>query len=155
MRFREVEALKSYIPEAINVQKPLYNAIRELNKKIFLTRCYYNALMAIPSSSLKTGTTIQEQWEKEFQTELVTRMDNGLNYICANEERVNEYYKKFDALYTKYKALAERYNFYRYFVLVSKSSNSDSPSWDTSDYDSDCSWERGFSSGGLYNGTGT
>ena len=141
MRFREVEALKSYIPEALNVQKPLYNAIRELNKKIFLTRCYYNALMAIPASHLKNSTATQAEWKKEFETELVTRMNNGLNYICANEERVNEYYKKFDALYEKYKALAERYNFYRYFVSVSKRS---SPSWDDSDSDKDSSWERGF-----------
>ena len=144
MRFREIEALKSYIPETINTRKSLYNAIRDLNKKIFITRCYYNALMAIPASNLKSGSTIQAQWEKEFQTELVTKMDNGLNYICANEERVNEYYKKFDALYEKYKALAERYNFYRYFVLVCKRSSSDSPSWNDSDSDHNDSWERGF-----------
>lgn len=141
-RYREIESVKPYIPEELRVKRSLYDAIRKLNETIFKARCYYNALMVLPASHLSNGTGLQNQWRNEFETELVTRMKNGLNYICADEGRVNEYYNKFNALYEKYKALAERYNFYRYFVLVQK--NTSSPSWSDSDDDYDDYWTRGF-----------
>ena len=141
-RYREIEAARPYIPEAITVKKSLYNSIRDLNKKIFITRCYYNALMAIPASNLEGGMSRHEEWKREFETNLITDMKGGLNNICANERLVKEYYNKFDALHKKYKALAERYNFYRYFVLVQKKESS--PSWSDSDDEKDTTWTRGF-----------
>ena len=141
-RYREIEAAKPYISEEITTKRGRYDAIRKLTETVFKTRCYYNALMAIPASNLKDGTATQNKWKDEFETQLVTRMKGGLNYICADEGRINEYYNKFNALYEKYKALAERYNFYRYFVLAQK--NGSSPSWSDSNDKYDGSWERGF-----------
>ena len=143
-RFREIEALKPYIPEGLDIQKSLYNNIRTLNEMIFRTRCYYNALMAIPASNLKSGASIQAQWRNEFETQLVMETRSGLNRICADEKLVKDYQTKFNTLYEKYKALAERYNFYRYFVNRQK--NASSVSWTTSDADKDQYWERGFRS---------
>ena len=143
-RFREIEALKPYIPEYTNVTKTRHNKIRTLNETIFRTRCYYNALMAIPASNLQSGASIQDQWKNEFETQLIMRMRGGLNRICADEKLIDEYQKKFNTLYEKYKALAERYNFYRYFVLVQRRSKS--ASWTTSDYDHDQSWSGGIHS---------
>ena len=143
-RFREIEALKSYIPEDLEIQRSLYNNIRTLTETIFRTRCYYNALMAIPASHLRSGTSIQSQWRNEFETQLVMEMRGGLTRICDDEKLVADYQTKFNALYEKYKALAERYNFYRYFVHVQK--NTTSASWDDSDDDDDRTWEDGFRS---------
>lgn len=141
-RFREIAALKPYIPEGLDIQKSLYSNIRTLNETIFRTRCYYNALMAIPASHLKNGASTQVQWKNEFETELIMRMRGGLNRICSDEKLVAEYQAKFNTLYEKYKALAERYNFYRYFVLVQK--NTSSASWSDSDDEKDRTWEGGF-----------
>ncbi|MBQ7152037.1 MAG: hypothetical protein IJR94_07280 [Synergistaceae bacterium] len=143
-RYREIEEARPYIPEALTVPKSRYNAIRQLTEKIFLTRCYYNALMAITQEHLRTGTTIQDQWKKEFEIDLVSKVKSaGMNYVCADESRIKDFQKQFNALYEKYKGLAERYNFYRYFTFVQK--NTVSPSWDTSDEDNNRSWSRGFS----------
>ena len=142
-RFREIEDAKQYIPEAINVPADLYMGIRELTEKVFRTRCYYNALMAIPQHQLKTGKTLQDSWEQEFQVDLVSNVDRGLNYVCDNKARVKEYHDKFDKLYNKYKALAERYNFYCFFIRQQKSIGK-SPKWETSDDKHDVFIQVGF-----------
>ena len=142
-RYREIEAARPYIPETLTVGADLYTGIRKLTEKIFRTRCYYNALMALPAGHLMNGKGIQDEWEREFETELVNKVDTGLNYICADKARVQEYHGKFDQLYNKYKALAERYNFYCYFMRCQK--DSDSANWSDSDDDNDVYHERGFS----------
>ena len=144
-RFREIEAARPYIPETLTVGSDLYESIRKLTEKIFRTRCYYNALMAIHASQLMNGKGIQDEWEREFEVDLVEKVDTGLNYICADKARVQEYHDKFDRLYEKYKALAERYNFYCYLMRIQKSSwRGSSPSWTDSDSDHDTYYERGF-----------
>ena len=143
-RFREIEALKPYIPEVLDISRSLYDGIRRLTETIFRTRCYYNALTEITPSHLSGSTSLQAQWKNEFDIKLITEMRGSLSRICDDEKLVAEYQAKFNALYEKYKALAERYNFYRYFVHVQK--NASSPSWSTSDYYKDCTWERGFRS---------
>ena len=142
-RYREIDAAKPYINETISIKKGHYNAIRKLTEKIFITRCYYNALMSIPSGHLFDGMGKSHEWENEFKG-LIDAMKYSLNYICADTERIKEYDDKFEELYQKYKALAERYNFYRY--LVYKQKKEPSPSWSTSDYDQDKTWERGIHS---------
>ena len=142
-RFREIEDAKQYIPEALTVPADLYMGIRELTEKVFRTRCYYNALMAIPQRQLKNGKTLQDSWEQEFQVDLVSKVDKGLNYVCADKTRVKEYHDKFDKLYKKYKALAERYNFYCYFMRQQKSIGN-SPKWETSKDNEDVFIQVGF-----------
>ena len=144
-RFREIEEARPYIPEALTVGADLYTAIRSLTEKIFRTRCYYNALMAIPVGQLRGGKGLQDGWEREFEVQLINKVDKGLNYICADKGRVKEYHDKFDKLYKKYKALAERYNFYCYLMRVQKSYAGSSPSWDTSKDNEDIYQVRGFS----------
>ena len=143
-RFREIEAARQYIPETLRVGADLYESIRKLTEKIFRTRCYYNALMAIHPSQLMGGKGLQDGWEKEFEAELVNKVDKGLNYVCADIKRVQEYHDKFDKLYQKYKALAERYNFYCYFMNFQRSWESDSPSWNDSDDERDLDYSIGF-----------
>ena len=144
-RFREIKDARPYIPEALTVGADLYTAIRSLTEKIFRTRCYYNALMVLPASQLRGGKGLQDGWEQEFEVQLINKVDRGLNYICADKGRVKEYQGKFDKLYKKYKALAERYNFYCYFMRIQKSYAGSSPSWDDSDADQDTYYEKGFS----------
>jgi len=55
---------------------------------------------------------------------------------------VNKYYNSFNELYRKYKALAERYNFYRFFIWNME--RSASPSWSTSDAKDDKEFYSGF-----------
>ena len=143
-RFREIEALKPYIPEVLDISRSLYDGIRRLTETVFRTRCYYNALTEITPSHLSGGTSLQDQWKNEFDIGLIIEMRGSLSRICDDEKLVAEYQAKSNALYEKYKALAERYNFYRYFVHVQK--NASSPSWSTSDYYKDRTWERGFRS---------
>lgn len=128
-RFREIKDARPYIPEALTVGADLYTAIRSLTEKIFRTRCYYNALMVLPASQLRGGKGLQDGWEQEFEVQLINKVDRGLNYICADKGQVKEYQGKFDKLYKKYKALAERYNFYCYFMRIQKSYAGSSPSW--------------------------
>ena len=144
-RFREIEDARPYIPEALTVGADLYTSIRSLTETIFRTRCYYNALMVIPVGQLMGGKGLQDSWEQEFEVQLVNKVNTGLNYICADKARVQEYQGKFDKLYKKYKALAERYNFYCYFMRIQKSHDGSSPSWNDSDSDQDTYYERGFS----------
>ena len=144
IRYRELAEARPYIPEAINTNVTLYLSIRNFIKKIVKTRCYYNALMAINPNNLMTGKTLQDSWEKEFETDLVTKVDTGLNYICADLGRINDYHNKFANLYFKYRALAERYNFYCYFTRVKQGSSS--PSWsDSTAHDYATVYTRGFS----------
>ncbi len=90
-----------------------------------------------------TGKTLQDIWEKEFETDLVNKVDTGLNYICADLGRINEYYNKFTSLYFKYQALTQRYNFYCCFTRVKQGSNS--PSWSNSKaHDYAAVFTRGF-----------
>lgn len=147
-RYREIDDARPYINEVITTPGSRYYAIRDLTETIFKTRCYYNALMAIPASNLLDGTATQNKWKDEFETQLVTRMRGGLNYICADEGRINEYYNKFNALYEKYKALAERYNFYCFLLYLQKTFSS--PSWDDSDDGKNKYWELGFNSMSLF-----
>ncbi|MBR1419005.1 MAG: hypothetical protein IJ576_08580 [Synergistaceae bacterium] len=149
-RYREIKEAKPYINEALAVNADLFTAIRQLTEKIFKTRCYYNALMVIPAVNLKGGKGLQDSWEQEFEVNLITKVDTGLNYICADKSRVQSYYDKSDALYNKYKALAERYNFYREFVMIQKQDTGKSPSWDDSDYDIDKTYGAGRSFSSTY-----
>ncbi|MBQ9582282.1 MAG: hypothetical protein IJR21_07910 [Synergistaceae bacterium] len=117
--------MRHYIPETLRVSAVLYRRIRDLTRKIVWTRSYYNSL-----NNLMTGKTLQDSWEKEFETDVVTKVDTGLNYICEDIDRVNDYYNKADKLYNKYQALAQRYNFYCYFKRIKQGTSS--PSWSDS-----------------------
>ena len=143
-RYREIKEAKPYISEALSIDPELYRAIRLLTEIIFKTRCYYNSLMVIPAANLRGGKGLQDSWQQEFEVNLITKVDTGLNYICADKARVWDYYSKCTQLYNKYKALAERYNFYAYFVKVKK--NTRSPSWNDSDSDSDLTCFEGIHS---------
>ena len=142
-RYREIDAAKPYINEALSVKKGHYNAIRKLTEKIFRTRCYYNALMSIPEGHLFDGKGKHDEWKNEFAY-LIDTMKNSLNYICADTKLIQECDDAFEELFQEYKALAERYNFYRY--LVYKQQKDKSPSWSTSDYYHNTTWQRGIRS---------
>ena len=142
-RLREIEEARPYIPEALTVGADLYTAIRSLTEKIFRTRCYYNALMVLPVGQLRGGKGLKDGWEQEFEVNLVNKVDKGLNYICADKARVQEYFDKFDALYKKYKALAERYNFYCY-LRQHQVKRGTAPGWETSDEKKDECGQAGF-----------
>ena len=115
MRYRELEDAKPYIPEVLAIEKDHYDKIRALTTKIYRTRCYYNGIMAIPNDHWLNGSTTRINLGNQF-TNLVEGMNRQLNQICSSIDTVNEYYAVFDDLYNKYKALSERYAFYRYFV---------------------------------------
>lgn len=115
VRYRELEEARPYIPEYLPVKKDLYNRIRELTTKIYRTRCYYNALAAIPDDHLIGGSSLRASWEREFSG-LIDGMKLSLNKICSDIDSVNSYYDNFDKLFQKYKSLCERYTFFRYFL---------------------------------------
>ncbi len=117
MRYRELEEAKPYIPEILPITTDLYNRVRDLTTKIYRTRCYYNGIMAIPDDHWLNGASRREEFAGQF-TNLVEGMERQLNKICSDRKSVDNYYNTFDDLYNKYKALAERYAFYRYFVDI-------------------------------------
>mgnify|MGYP002623633995 CR=1 FL=1 len=118
MRYRELEEAKPYIPEILTtITTAHYDRIRDLTTKIYRTRCYYNGIMAIPDDHWLNGASKREEIARQF-TNLVEGMERQLNKICSDINNVNNYYNTFDDLYNKYKALAERYAFYRYFVDI-------------------------------------
>ena len=111
-RYREVPAAKNIIPELLPMAQSHFNAILDLNKTIFRTRCYYNALVSIPVANLVDGSSLRNQWQNEFHTMLDTTR-NQINYICGTESRARDYQARFQKLCDKYRALCERYVFYR------------------------------------------
>ena len=114
-RFREVPAAKSIIPALLPISQNHFNAIVEMNRMIFRTRCSFNAVTSIPVSNLVDGTAKRQEWQREF-SDLVNITKNQLNYICADESRVRDYQSRFQRLHSKYRALCERYVFYRRLV---------------------------------------
>ncbi len=86
-RFREIPAATSKIPELLPVPQSHFNAILEMNRAIFRTHFYYNALMSIPPAKLFDGTARHDEWSNEYQNLLnSTRLKIG--YICENKHRV-------------------------------------------------------------------
>ena len=140
-RFREIPAAKNYIPALLPITQSHFNAILEMNRTIFRTRCSYNALMSIPVNHLMNGTEKRHEWKQEF-TDLVNLTKNQLNYICASESRTNDYRSRFQRLYDKYRALCERYVFYRRLVSAQ---NSQSRGFSDTDFNRD-----GSVGGGIY-----
>ena len=128
MRYRELEEAKPYIKEALAVEKKHYNKIRDLTTKIYRTRCYYNGIMSIPDDHWLNGATTRINLGNQF-TDLVSDMNGQLNEICSDINNVNECYAVFDELYNNYKALAERYAFYRYFVDY-QTNHAEGDGWD-------------------------
>ena len=119
-RFREVPAAKEYIPARLPITQSHFNAILDMNKTIFRTRCCYNALMSIPVSHLADGNAKRHEWNQEF-SDMINLTNNQIDYICGSESRANEYQSKFQVLYNKYRALCERYVFYRRLMDAQKS----------------------------------
>ena len=118
-RFRELPAAKSLIPAYLPISQNHFNAIVEMNKTIFRTRCSYNVLMSIPEKYIVDGSAKRQEWHREFDR-LLNDTKNQLNHICADEGRVNDYRSQFQRLHDKYRALCERYVFYRRLVSVHK-----------------------------------
>ena len=103
-----------------------------MNRTILRTRCYYNALVSIPLAKLVNSSEKRHQWESEFNTLLDTTR-NQINYICESESRANDCRKSFQALCDKYRALCERYVFYRRLVEEQQNSKNKRGFWDTDD----------------------
>ena len=139
-RFREVPAAKSFIPERLPVSQSHFNAILNMNRTIFRTRFYLNALTSIPVSNLADGNSKLNGWRDEFAN-LVSLTLNQINYICESESRTNDYQRRFQSLCDKYRALCERYVFYRRLV---DAQNSQSRGFSDTDSDRD-----GSISGGI------
>ena len=119
-RFREVPAAKSYIPALLPISQSHFNAIVEMNRTIFRTRCSYNALMSIPVTNLMDGSSNQAEWERDFD-DLINKTNSELNAICADKSKVENYQWRFQRLHNKYSALCERYLFYRRLMGEQKS----------------------------------
>ena len=134
-RFREVPAAKSLIPEFLPIAQSHFNAILNMNRTILRTRCYHNALISIPEANLVDGSTRRNQWVNEFQT-LVDDTNSQLNYICESERRANDRQESFQTLCDKYRALCERYVFYRRLVEEQQNSKNKKGFWN-SDSDRD------------------
>ena len=129
-RYREVPAAKSLIPELLPVTQSHFNAILNMNKSILRARCYYNALVSIPLAKLVNSSEKRHQWESEFNTLLDTTR-NQINYICESESRAKDYQARFQALYNKYRALCERYEFYQRLVAEQDASYSARGFWNS------------------------
>ncbi len=114
-RFREVPAARNIIPVTLPVTVSHFNAVKDMNKSIFRTRCYYNALMSIPTSNLRDGATLRNSWQTKFNN-LVNEVKLQVNYICESESRANSYRSRFDSMRKGFQALTERYVFYRRLV---------------------------------------
>ena len=119
MRFREIPAAKEFIPALLPISRNHFNAIVEMNRTIFRTRCSYNALLSIPVTNLVDGLTKRQEWQREFN-DLVNDTNNQLNYICDSEKRVNYYQLQFQRLHEKFRRLCERYVFYRRLMNAQK-----------------------------------
>ena len=141
MRYREVPAAKNVIPAELPVKQSLFNAVRSMTETIFRTRCVYNSLMAVPLGHLRNGSTLHNEWSSEFQR-LISETQYGYTTICDSESLVSRYSSRFQSLCDKYRALCERYVFYR--RLVEAQDSQPKGFWDT-DSDHNGSISGGFS----------
>lgn len=132
-RFREIPAAKSLIPELLPVPADHFNAILEMNREIFRTHFYYNALMSIPPTKLFNGSAKHDEWRNEYQT-LLDSTKLKISYICEDKKRVDDCCSQFRKLHTKYQGLCERYVFYQ--RLIEAQSKQPRGFWD-SDADRD------------------
>ena len=135
IRYREIERVKQYIPEELPISAEHYKLIRDLNKIIYLTRCYKNAVDSIPAAHLNNGEARRMEWNNEFSS-VFNLYQNQLNKLCSDINFVRDYYKKFSQLLEKYQGLNHRYVFYRYFLAYQKSVRVGAGNW----YDSDDEW---------------
>lgn len=119
-RFREVPAAKNIIPAYLPISQNHFNDIVDMTKTIFRTRCSYNALQSIPTKHLMDGEAKSKEWETEFN-KLLNDTKNQLNAICAKQKEVDDCRSQFQRLHNKYRALCERYLFYRRLVSAQKS----------------------------------
>ncbi len=120
IRYREVKRVKNLIPEELPINPELYKKIRELNKIIYLARCYKHAVDSIPAAHLMNGEATRQEWSQEFD-KVLNSHDNQLNQLCSNSKLVNDFYDQFSKLLEKYQGLNHRYVFYRYMVSYQKS----------------------------------
>ena len=111
-RFREVQGAKNLIPAYLPIYQNHFNAIVEMNRTIFRTRCRYNAIISIHEKHLVDAATKKHEWESEFN-DLVDLAKNQLNAICADQTKIEYYRSQFQRLHDKYRAFCERYVFYR------------------------------------------
>lgn len=136
--YYDVEPADQYMERETDLVSGPYNDVRVLTKKIYHTRCYYNALSAIPDSDLLyQGADFNlskglKSKLKEFDS-LLSEMMFNMNAISKNGIKIHYYYDKFDSLYKWYKDYAERYGFYKYFVAVQQ--NTSTRGWSDSDED--------------------
>ncbi|MBQ7154747.1 MAG: hypothetical protein IJR85_04210 [Synergistaceae bacterium] len=142
--YYDLKAASSYFPKKLKFSRGLYHDVRALTRKIYHTRCYYNALSAIPKSHLLNQGTGREGLNEKllsFST-LLDEMMYNVNRICRDRNSIVHYYNEFNALYKWYKEYAERYSFYRFFVAVQQIT---SPSgWSDSDADHNINLQFGF-----------
>ena len=108
-RFREIPAANNVIPAKLPITTDHFNAIRDMTKLIFLTRCYFKALMSIPVNNL--GNKLHQGWSDEFNT-LIKTIQGQISSICQNENLVRDYKGQFDALCKKYQELIKHYIFF-------------------------------------------
>ena len=143
MNYYNVDPASRYMSKEAYFENGTYNNIRALTKKIYHTRCYYNALSTIPDSHLLSrGEDFTDDFGtrrdglktklREFDS-LLSGMMYSLNAICKDRSRLRGYFDSFDILYKWYKNYAERYSFYRYFVAVQKKTSTNG--WSDSDED--------------------
>ena len=135
IRYREIEKVKDIIPEELPITAEHYRMIRELNKIIYLTRCYKSAVDSIPAAHLNNGEARRIEWNNEFLN-VFNLYNNQLNRLCSDINFVREYYNKFSQLLEKYKGLNHRYVFYRYFLAYQQNVSNGVGNWT----DSDDSW---------------
>ena len=135
IRYREIERVKKFIPEELPITAEHYKLIRDLNKVIYLTHCYKNAVDSIPASHLNNGEARRIEWNNEFSS-VVNLYQNQLNKLCSDINFVRDYYNKFSQLLEKYQGLNHRYVFYRYFLAYQKNVPNGAGNWT----DSDDSW---------------
>ena len=132
IRYREIENVKKIIPEELPIKAEHYKLIRDLNKIIYLTRCYKNAIDSIPAAHLINGESKRQEWDNEFSG-VFNLYNNQLNRLCSDINFVREYYDKFSSLLEKYKGLNYRYVFYRHMVSCQKGVRKGVGDWKNSD----------------------
>ncbi len=120
LSYREIANVKKYIPEGLPITAEHYKLIRDLNKAVYLTRCYKNALGSIPADHLINGTGRHNEWNSEYQ-KLSSAYHNQLNKLCSDIGFVRDYLNKFNELLEKYRALNHRYVLYRKMFAEQKS----------------------------------
>ena len=112
MRFRELPDAKNIIPEKLPVTQKQFSNIRDMVWEMFRAQCYYNTVMTFPASNLQNGNTLKDSWRTKL-TENLSFVKNQLTTIASSGYLVSVYLAEFRNMADDFKALTERYTFYR------------------------------------------